>query len=190
MKSLKFKVLVVLFASFALISGCKDDTAEVVSPFVGNYTITKAAVTEAFSLSTTIPNVSIPVAVGTPITQNIQSSLLSSVSCSTADKAWVELRKDKSMYMSCEGANAINAGTWQEVDATTLLLNMNSVAVKPNGFALTVTNVVKNSTGLTGKTSVPMPKEMFAAGLAALGMTIGANPPLYVVSFSIDFTKK
>ena len=92
--------------------------------------------------------------------------------------------------MSCEGANAINAGTWQEVDATTLLLNMNSVAVKPSGYALTVTNVVKTATGLTGKTSVPMPKEMFAPMLAAMGMTMAANPPLYRVSFSIDFTKK
>ncbi len=190
MKSLKFKVLAVLFASFALISGCKNDTEEVVSPFVGNYTITKAAVTEAFSLITTIPGVAVPIPVGTPITQNIQSALLSSVSCSTADKAWVELRRDKSMYMSCEGANAINAGTWQEVDATTLLLNMNSVAVKPNGFALTVSNVVKTSTGLTGKTSVPMPNTMFAPVLGALGMTIAATPALYMVAFSIDFTKK
>ena len=189
MKNLKFKVLAVLFASFALINGCKKDTTEVVSPFVGNYSITKAAVTEAFSLVTTMPGVAIPIPVGTPITQNIQTALLSSVSCSTADKSWVELRKDKSMYMSCEGSNAINAGTWQEVDATTLLLNMNSIAVKPNGFALTVTNVVKTANGLTGKTSVPMPKEMFAAALPQ-GMTLAGTPALYIVAFSIDFTKK
>lgn len=189
MKSLKFKVLVILFASFALFSGCSDDTEEVVSPFVGNYTITKAAVSVGFTLITTIPTVSIPIAAGTPLTQNIQAALLSSVSCSTADKSWVELRKDNSMYMSCEGANAINAGTWSEVNATTLLLNMNSVAVKPNGFALTVTDVVKTATGLTGKTSVPMPKEMFAAGLPQ-GITLAATPPIYMVAFSIDFAKK
>jgi len=189
MKNLKFKSLAILFASFALFSGCKNETTEVVSPFVGNYTITKAAVTEAFSLITTIPTVSIPIPVGTPITQNIQAALLSSVSCSTADKSWVELRKDNSMWMSCEGAKAISAGTWQEVNATTLLLNMNSVAVKPNGFALTVTNVVKNAAGLTGKTSVPMPKEMFAAALPQ-GMTLAGTPALYIVAFSIDFTKK
>jgi hypothetical protein len=191
MKILKFKVLVVLVALVALISGCKDDTTEVVSQFVGNYTITNAAVAETFNISTS-QGIPVPVVAGTDITVAIQNSLLSSASCSTADKAWVELRKDKSMYMSCEGANAFNAGTWEEVDATTLKLNMNSAAIpsSPTGYVLTVTNVVKTSTGLTGKTSVPMPKEMFAAGLAIVGMTPADTPAVYMVTFSLGFTKK
>jgi hypothetical protein len=191
MKKLKFKVLVVLFASFVLISGCKDDTVEVVSPFVGNYTITNAAVAETFNISTS-QGIPIPVPAGTDITVAIQNSLLSSASCASADKAWVELRKDQSMYMSCEGANAFNAGTWEEVDATTLKLNMNSAAIpsSPTGYVLTVSNVVKTASGLTGKTSVPMPKEMFAAKLAEFGMTIADSPAVYMVSFSLAFTKK
>lgn len=192
MKIQKFKLLFSVFALFALINGCKKDTTAVVSPFVGNYTITNAAVAETFMLVTTTPGVTVPVPAGMDITQAIQNSLLSSASCSSADKSWVELRKDNSMYMSCEGANAFNAGTWEEVDATTLKLNMNSTAIpsSPSGYVLTVTNVVKSATGLSGKTSVPMPKEMFASALAAYGMTIADTPAVYLVSFSISFTKK
>jgi hypothetical protein len=190
MKILKFKVLVVLVALVALISGCKDDNTEVVSQFVGNYTITNATLADPLTLITANPDGTFPIPAGMDMTTAIQNSLLSSASCSTADKAWVELRKDNSMYMSCEGQNAFNAGTWQEVNATTLLLNMNSAAIPPLGFALTVSNVVKTSTGLTGKTSVPIPKEMFAATLAAFGKTIASTPPAYMVSFSLGFTKK
>lgn len=190
MKILKSKVLVVLFASFALISGCKDDPVEVVSPLVGNYTITNATVAETFTLYTTTTGVTVPVQTGTDITTGIQNALLSSASCSSADKSWVELRKDNSMWMSCEGANAFVAGTWEEADATTLKLNMNSTAIPPNGYALTVSNVVKTATGLTGKTTVPMPKEMFAEGLSSFGMTIADTPAVYMVSFTLAFTKK
>jgi hypothetical protein len=192
MKILKLKVLVVLVAMFSLISGCKDDTTEVVSQFVGNYTITSASLAETLTLVTTNPNGSLPIPVGMDLTQAIQNSLLSSASCTSADKAWVELRKDKSMYMSCEGSNAFNAGTWEEVDATTLKLNMNNKAIptSPTGYVLTVSNVVKTATGLTGKTSVPLPKEMFAATLAGFGMTIADTPAIYMVTFSLGFTKR
>ena len=69
------------------------------------------------------------------------------------------------MYMSCEFQNELNAGTWEEIDATTLKLNMNSTAIpsSPTGFVLTVTDIVKNATGLRGKTGVPIPKELIAA---------------------------
>lgn len=188
----KIKVLIVLFASFALFTGCKDDETEVVSSFEGNYTITKSAVAETFTLYTATPGVSFPIPAGFDITVAIQNSLLSSASCSTADKAWVELRKDNSMYMSCEGTNAFNAGTWEEVNATTLKLNMNSTAIpsSPTVYVLTITNVVKTSAGMKGVTIVPMPKEMFADALKSLGMNIADTPAVYQVTISLDFTKK
>jgi hypothetical protein len=191
MKILKFKFIAILLASVALFSSCKDDSVEAVSEFVGNFTISHAAVAETFNLSTST-GLQIPVPVGTDITQAIQTALLSSVSCSSAGNSWVELRKDKSMYISCQGSNALNAGTWEEVDKTTLKLNMNSAAIpsSPSGYVLTVTNVVTSATGLSGKTSVPMPKEMFAAGMQAFGMTIASTPAVYLVSFSLDFVKK
>jgi hypothetical protein len=94
--------------------------------------------------------------------------------------------------MSCEGANAFNAGTWEEVSETELKLNMNNAAIpsSPTGFVLNVTNIVQESGGWTGTTSVPMPKEMFAAGLAQFGMTIANTPAVYLVTFSLDFVEK
>jgi hypothetical protein len=191
MKILKFKVFVVLIAMMGLIAGCNDDTTEEVSPFVGNFTITNAAVAESFTLST-VQGIPIPVPAGQDITAGIQNALLSSAGCSSADKSWVELRADQSMYMSCEGQNAFNAGTWEEVDAKTLKLNMNNKAIPSSsaGYSLVVSDVVKTTTGMTGKTSVPMPKEMFAAGVASIGMTIADNPAQYMVVFSLSFAKK
>jgi hypothetical protein len=174
-----------------LFTGCNDDEDEEVSTFVGNFVINSAKVAApSFSIiTTTIP---IPVPVGQDITQAIQSALLSSVKCASADKSWIELRKDKSIYMSCEGANAINAGTWEEVDAKTLKLNMNSTAIpsSPTGIVLTVGEIVQDSKGWSGTTSVPMPKEMFAGMLQPLGFTIAPAPALYIVPFTMNFVKK
>jgi hypothetical protein len=191
MKILKFKSLFVLIVSLVLFAGCGDDEDVKESSFVGNFVINSAKVAApSFSIiTTTIP---IPVPVGQDITQAIQGALLSSVQCSSADKSWIELRKDKSIYMSCEGSNAINAGTWEEVDAKTLKLNMNSTAIptSPTGIVLTVGEIVQDSKGWSGTTSVPMPKEMFAAMLQPLGFTIAATPALYIVPFSMNFVKK
>jgi len=138
MKILKFKILAILVASLALFSGCDNDSEEEVSPFVGNYTISHAETAATITIKT-VEMGTIPVPAGTDITQAIQTALLSSVDCSTADKSWVELRKDNSMYMSCEGTNELNAGTWEEIDSKTLKLNMNSAAIptSESGFVLT-----------------------------------------------------
>ncbi len=64
----------------------------------------------------------IPVPVGTDITIQIQAALLSSLDCASAGYAYVELRKDFSIYMSCAGENEFNAGTWEEIDDSTLAL--------------------------------------------------------------------
>ena len=192
MKFLKFKSLLVLILSLALFTGCGDDDEEEVSKFVGNFVISSAKVVDpSFKLVTTT-GMQLPVPVGQDITPAIQAALLSSVKCASADKSWIELRKDNKIYMSCEGANAINAGTWEEVDAKTLKLNMNSTAIptSPQGIVLTVGDIVQDSKGWSGTTSVPMPKEMFAAMLQPLGFTIAPSPDLYIVPFTLNFVKK
>jgi hypothetical protein len=189
MKVIKMNTLAILFASFAVFTGCKDDSEEEVSPFVGNFTISNAELAEEISLTTNAGPISVPV--GTNITLQIQAALLSSVDCASAGYAYVELRKDFSIYMSCAGQNEFNAGTWEEVDAATLTLNMNSTAIpsSPSGFVLTVGDIVKNETGMRGKTSVPLPKEMIAAMLQ--GLTLDPSTPAVInVVFYIDFEKK
>lgn len=190
MRFLKFKVLIVLIATLAMVTGCDDDPEEEVSPFVGNYVISKATVAEPLLIPTNELG-NIPIPAGTDITSQIQASLLSQVNCSSADKSWVELREDNSMYMSCEGANELNAGTWQEMSATELKLNMNSAAIptSPTGFVLNVTDIVQTGDKMTGKTTVPLPKEMVALMIAPLTLTSAAQP-VYMVTFSLEFGKK
>jgi hypothetical protein len=190
MKNLKIKFLLALMVSVALVSGCKDDSNDNVSDYVGNYVISNAELAETITVTTNQVG-AVPVPAGTNITVLIQTSLLSQVQCTSADKAYVELRNDNSMYMSCEFQNELNAGTWEEVDATTLKLNMNSTAIpsSPTGFVLTVTDIVKNANGLRGKTGVPIPKELIAAMIAPL--TLDASTPAVINAvFYIDFLKK
>jgi len=190
MKVLKFNVLAILIASFTLLSGCKDKDDEQVSPYVGNYPISNAELAEDISITTSeVGPISVPA--GTDITPQIQTALLSSLECASADNAYVELRKDLSIYMSCAGDNEFNAGTWEEVDATTLTLNMNSTAIpsSPSGFVLTVTDIEKDETGLRGKTAVPLPKEMISAMISPLTLD-PSTPAVILVSFFIDFEKQ
>lgn len=191
MKKFSLKYLVLLLCSFALITACSDDDDEPeVSPFVGNYVITNAVLTEAL----VIPIVEVPVVgdeivlpAGFDITAAIQAALLDNVDCDSADKSWIELRADESMYMSCEGANALNAGTWEEVSPTELKLSMNSTAVPPIGFVLNVTNIVENNTTLSGLTSVPLPQPMVAA-LLPEGLELAPDAPeIFMAYFALDF---
>jgi len=174
-----------------LFTGCSDDDTEEVSTFVGNFVISKATVSVPVNLSTTA-GIPIPIPVGMDITGQIQAALLSSLQGCSADKSWIELRKDKTIYMSCESKSAFNAGTWEEISETELKLNMNSAAIpsSPSGSVLVVTGITKSAAGLKGTTSVPMPKDMFAAGLAAAGFTIANTPPVYTITFTLEFSKK
>jgi hypothetical protein len=189
MKTLPAIFMIILFTS-VMITGCKDDDKEEVSPFVGNFVINSAELAQELMVST-VEMGDVPLAVGTDITQAIQTALLSSVSCSSPDKSYVELRKDFSMYISCEGNNAMNAGTWEEVSSSELILNMNNAAIpsSPTGFALTVTNIVTSATGLTGTTSVPIPKAMIAGMIAPLTLSASA-PEVSIMTFTLEFVKK
>jgi hypothetical protein len=193
MKTMHFKLPMILLISLGFIVSCSDDDKKV-SSYAGNYVITEATVAESFTVPVTGYG-DIPIPVGTPITAAIQAALLSEVSCSSADKTYIELREDLSLYISCEGANALNAGTWSEVSSTELKLNLNSTAVpsSPSGITLAITDVQKSGGILTGKTSVPLPKEMIAAILAALNPPLTLDPSaqdIFVIKISLKFTQK
>jgi hypothetical protein len=192
MKVLKLSTLSFVLFSMLLFSGCGDDEPEEVTPsFTGNYVIKHAAVAKTFYLYTSTGD-SLPAMVGTDITAAIQTALLGAVECSSPEKTYVELREDHTIYMSCELQNQLHAGTWDEISATELILNLNNSAIpsSPTGFVLTVSDIEVTATGLTGVTSVPLPKEMFAAGLAQYGLTLAETPAVYLVSFALEFEKK
>jgi len=189
MKPIRLKLLSVLLISALFILNCNKDE-ETVSKFIGNYVITEAKVAETFTVPITGMG-NVPVTANTDVTQAIQTALLSSLTCSSADKSYIELRKDFSLYLSCEGTNALNGGTWAEASATELQLNLNSSAVpsSPAGIALTVTDVIKTGNILTGKTSVPMPKEFISPMIAPLTLDASA-PAVLVVKITLKFTQK
>ena len=194
MMNFSLKYLVLLLCTFALISGCDDggDGEPEVSPFVGDYVISEALLTEPL----VIPIVELPVVgdeivlpVGYPVTAAIQNALLNNVDCDSPDKSWIELREDLSMYMSCAGANELDAGTWEEISATELKLNMNAAAVPPIGFPLTVTDIVMAGSELSGNTMVPLPQNMVAAMIAPAELAPGA-PIIFMMNFSLTFVKQ
>ncbi len=190
MKSTNLTLTVILLVLVASFSSCKKSSSN--PGFAGNYVISSAALSSPLVVPTQEAG-DFTVPVGTDITQLIQNSLLSAVSCSSPDKSYVELRSDYSLYLSCEGSNPLNAGTWEEVSPTILKLNLNSQAIpsSPTGFVLTVTDIVSSQTGLTGKTGVPLPKDMIAGMMAPLMMTLSQSaPPVFMVSFTVQFTKK
>jgi len=190
MKSMNFMWSAIIITSFLFIAGCNKDNDKDVSDFVGNYVISKAELS-AVLVVPTVESGSFSIPVGTNITQVIQTALLSAVSCSSASKSYVELRENFSMYFSCEGANPLNTGTWEEVSASSLKLNMNSTAIPPVGFVLTVTDIEKDATGLTGIATVPLPKEMIAVFLSSMQLTLDPSAvAVYMATISIEFTKK
>lgn len=191
MKNLNLIVPAILFAFFTLVLGCSKKESNDPA-FTGNYVINSAQSSEALVIPTVqAGNVSLPV--GMDITQLIRNALLGAVNCSSSDKAYVELRKDYSLYLSCEGANSLNAGTWSNPSPTSLVLNMNSTAIpeSPSGMTLTVTGIVTTQAGWTGTTSVPLSKDMISAILAGMQMTLSpAAPDIFMVKFNVEFSKK
>jgi hypothetical protein len=189
MKKEGVKLLSVLVILTLIFQNC-DKNEEEGSKFVGNYVITEALVSETFTIPVTGAG-NIPVTANTPVTQAIQTALLSAVTCSSPDKSYIELRKDFSLYLSCEGTNALNGGTWAEASATELQLNLNSTAVpsSASGIALSVTDVKIVGNILSGKASIPMPKEFLAPLLAPFTLDPSA-PAVYLVKISLKFTQK
>ena len=190
MKNLNLKLIVVLLVFISAVTACKKSTNN--PAFTGNYVIESAILSEPMTVPT-VEMGDVPIPAGTNITQLIQTALLSAVSCSSAANSYVELRADYSLYLSCQGANPLNAGTWEEVSATSLKLNLNSQAIptSPTGFVLTVTDIVSNQSTLSGNTSVPLPKELITSMIAPLNLTLAATAPaIFTATFSVIFTRK
>lgn len=193
MRPINIRLLKVVLIALVFLASCGDDK-EKISLFVGDYVITEASVAESFTVPVTgLGN--IPVPVGIPITSAIQTVLLSAASCSSADKTYIELREDFTLFLSCENANPLSAGTWSEVSATELLMNFNGTAIpsSPTGISLQVTDLVKDGSRFIGKTRIPLPKALVAAIVKAISPTLTLDPSapdVIVVVFALKFTQK
>jgi hypothetical protein len=193
MKISYLKLFLPLTAAVILISNCSKDSTKTVSPFIGNFAFTQSLTALPVDIpvkTISVDSMTLTIPAGTDITSAIEAALLGAITC-TNKTTWVELRSDNSIYYSCQGSNAINAGTWNEVSATELVMNLNHTAVpsSPTGIQLTITNIVTDAVGITGVTTVPLPKEMIALSLPT-GITLHPlAPDFFVVKFSIKFSK-
>ena len=182
-----------------LITGCdkKDDIVDDSNSFEGSYEISSAILTAPLTLTTNEIG-DYTLAESTDITSMIQQALFSAVGCAVPENTLIELREDNSLFMTCDGESTeLNAGTWEEVSATVLKLNMNSSAIpsSPTGVVLEVSDITFSGNTLTGNTDVPLSSVMLAAiieersqGIASLNMDV--TPPVVNASIAISFTRK
>ena len=136
-----------------------------------------------------------PVPAGTDITQMIVGALLSAIECEPANSL-IELREDFSLYFSCSSSSVeLDAGTWDEQTVTVLILSLNSTALPPIGFVLTITDVSLVSNVLTGTTTVPISKEMLAVivplwSQGTLTLDMELTPLAVPITFTIKLAKQ
>jgi len=201
MKTTRLIFLAFLSVSLVFLSGCKDDPEEELSPYIGDYIITSATLSEDLVLKTlTVPDqvpFDMTVDAGTDITQMIVGALLGAIECDAANSL-IQLREDFSLYLNCSSsAEELDAGTWEEQSETVIVLSMNSTAIpsSPIGIFLTITDVSLVSNVLTGTTTVPITSETLAGmvtllSLGTLTLDMEATDPVVFITFTIELAKQ
>ena len=199
MKKSRLIFLAFLSVSLVFLSGCKDDPEEEASPYIGDYVISEATLSVDLVLNVlTVPDqvpTTMTVDAGTDITQMIVGALLGEIECEPANSL-IELREDFSLYFSCSSTSVeLDAGTWDEQTVTVLILSLNSTALPPTGFVLTVTDVSLVSNVLTGTTSVPISREMLAGIVmqrsgGQLTLDVENTPVAVPITFTIELAKQ
>lgn len=196
MKTSRFILLGMMSVSMVFLSACKDDQEDELSPYIGDYIITDATLSEPLTLQTNeIGPMTVPA--GTDITLMIQSALLGSIQCDP-DRSIIQLLEDFSLFLSCTNTqDLVDAGTWEEQSETVIVLNLNSIAIPSSatGFVLTVSDVTLVDNVLSGATSVPISEEnlitivqLMSQGNATLDE--GATPDAIPISLTIELAKQ
>jgi hypothetical protein len=199
MKKFNLGIVLMLLVSVFVLSSCGDDATTEVDPYVGNYTIQKATLTDTVKMNIIINGtdneMSFPLPPGTDITQMIQGALLNAIPDCSPESSIVELREDNKLFMSCATSDfSLDAGTWsKQNNGTVIILNFNASAIpgSPSGFTLTVNNVKLENNIMYSNTTVPIPKEVLAESVAASGKAILSdnNPDYFMFTFDLEFKK-
>lgn len=196
MKTSKLFFLAFLSLSLVFLPGCDDDPEEELSPYIGDYIITKATLSENLVLET-LPIGPTTVPAGMDITTMIQTALLGAIDC-VPESSTIELREDFSLYLSCATSmEELDAGTWEEQSETVIVLSMNNTAIpnSPTGIVLTISDVSLVSNVLTGTTTVPIAEQMLAGivllmSQGNLTLDMEATPPALPITFTIELAKQ
>jgi hypothetical protein len=197
MKTSKQVLLLFLSVSLVFLSSCKEDVEEIVSPFVGDYIVSKATLSENLTLITNELPDPMTLVAGLDITEMIQTALLGAIDCEP-ENSLIEMREDFSLYLSCTSSmEELDAGTWEEISETVIKLSMNSTAIpaSPTGIVITVTDITMEGNLLKGSTTVPISEEMLAGIITnmsggLLSLNEEETPPALPVSFIIELLKQ
>ncbi len=197
MKTTRQILLLFLSVSMVFLSSCKEDPEEDLSPYIGDFTIIKATLTENLTLITNEMVDPLTLVAGLSITEMIQTALLGAVDCEP-ENSLIELREDFSLYISCSGGmEELDGGTWEEQSETVVVLNMNSTAIpaSPTGIVITVSDVSLEGNILSGVTTVPISRDMLVAVLAGMSngqltLDMEATPVAVPISFEIELEKQ
>jgi len=196
MKKSKLILLTFLSVFLVFLPSCKEDPEEEVSPYIGDYTIVKATLTENLTLMTNEIG-GMTLVAGLSITEMIQTALLGAVDCEP-ENSLIELREDFSLYISCSGSmEELDGGTWEEQSVTVVVLNMNSTAIpaSPTGIVITVSEVTLEGNILSGETTVPISRDMLVSVIAGMSggqltLDMEATPVAVPISFEIELEKQ
>ena len=192
MKNSRFILLAFLSVFLVFLSSCKEDPEVEVSPYIGEYTVVNATLTENLTLTTNEIGAMTLVA-GLSITEMIQTALLGAVDCEP-ENSLIELREDFSLYIGCLGTTEeLDGGTWEEQSETVIVLNLNSTAIPASstGIVLTVTDVTLVGDILSGETTVPISRDMLVDVLAGMSngqltLDMEATPVVVPITFEIE----
>lgn len=178
-------LFLVLTISIAFVfTGCGDDNDSPAEPetLSGVYQMQKVVTTADYQIGevTIIPS-------GTDITEMAAAGILAAAPCNNPANGAVDLRDNGSLYLVCVGEEGeLAAGTWTEnASLTTLSLNLSSPPF-PQALQLSVINITRTSSDITGDiNSLILPAEMIADLLPP-----GVDPPLAVIlSVEVTFVK-
>lgn len=197
MKKSKLIMLAFLSVFLVFLSSCKEDPEEEVSPYIGEYTIVKATLTENLVLWTNELPDPLTLVAGLSVTEMIQTALLGAIDCEP-ENSLIELREDFSLYIGCLGTTEeLDGGTWEEQSETVIVLNLNSTAIPASstGIVLTVTDVTLEGNMLSGVTTVPISRDMLVDVLAGMSdgrltLDMEATPVAVPITFAIELEKQ
>ncbi|MEA3463357.1 MAG: hypothetical protein U9R49_15860 [Bacteroidota bacterium] len=198
MRTTRLVLLTFLSVALVFLSSCKEEEPEVeLSPYIGDYIITKATLAENLALQTNELIEPMTMVAGLPITEMIQTALLGAIDCEP-ENSLIEMREDFSLYLSCSSSmDELDAGTWEEQSETVIVLSMNSTAIpaSPTGIVIEVSEITLVGDVLTGLTTVPISEEMLAAMVADMSggqvsLDEEATPPVVNITFTIELTKQ
>jgi hypothetical protein len=182
-----FTLFGVILAAVLMFSNWNSDDEEPVEEtLAGVYQMSQAILQS--NVVDADENVIIPT--GTNVTQIMGAGIFGASPCENPANSAIDQREDGKLYFVCIGSESstqgVDAGSWSENSTLTqITLSLNATVVPPAGFQLTITDVTRSGSTVSGSmTNVPMPSQLLEAAFP--GVTF---PAIQLVDADVQFIK-